>query len=33
LLIIVFVVMFKVDWEKLFEKYVAKEENSDGKLE
>ena len=33
LLVIVFVVMFKVDWEKLFEKYVAKEEDSDEKLE
>ena len=32
-LVIVFVVMFKVDWEKLFEKYVAKEEDSDEKLE
>jgi len=28
LLIIVFVIMFKFDWEKLFEKYVAKEEDS-----
>jgi hypothetical protein len=25
--------MFKVDWEKLFEKYVTKEENSDAKPE
>jgi len=33
LLIIVFVVMFKVDWEKRFEKYIAKEEDSDKKLE
>jgi membrane protein DedA with SNARE-associated domain len=33
LLIIVFVTMFKIDWEKLFEKYVAKEEDSGGKLE
>jgi len=33
LLIIVFVVMFKVDWEKRFEKYIAKEEDSDEKLE
>lgn len=32
-LVIVFVIMFKVDWEKLFEKYVAKEEDSDEKLE
>ena len=31
LLIIVFVIMFKFDWEKLFEKYVAKEEDSDEK--
>ena len=31
LLIIVFVIMFKADWEKLFEKYVAKEEDSDEK--
>jgi membrane protein YqaA with SNARE-associated domain len=28
LLIVVFVIMFKFDWEKLFEKYVAKEEES-----
>ena len=27
--IIVFVIMFKVDWEKLFEKHVTKEEDSD----
>ncbi len=33
LLIIVFVVMFKVNWEKRFEKYIAKEEDSDKKLE
>jgi membrane protein YqaA with SNARE-associated domain len=32
LLVIVFVIMFKVDWEKLFEKYVAKEEDGGGKL-
>jgi membrane protein YqaA with SNARE-associated domain len=28
LLIFVFVIMFKVDWEKLFEKYMAKDEDS-----
>jgi len=33
LLITVLILMFKMDWEKLFEKYVAKEENSNGKLE
>lgn len=33
LLIIVFVIMFKVDWERLFEKYVAKEEHSGRKRE
>lgn len=33
LLIIVFITMFKVDWEKLFEKYVAKEEDGGGRLE
>ena len=32
-LIAVFVVMFKVDWEKHFEKYVAEEEDGSGKLE
>jgi hypothetical protein len=26
-------VMFKVDWEKFFEKYVTEEEDSDGELE
>jgi len=25
--------MFRVDWEKLFEKYVAKEKDGGGKLE
>jgi len=33
LLIIVLITMFKMDWEKIFEKYVAKEEDSNGKLE
>ena len=33
LLITVFFVMFRVDWERRFEKYVAKEEDSGGKLE
>lgn len=33
LLIAVFIIMFKLDWEKLFEKYVAKEKDSGGKLE
>jgi len=28
LLVIVFVIMFKVDWEKIFEKYVTEEEDS-----
>jgi len=33
LLIIVLILMFKVDWEKIFEKYVAKEEDSNEKIE
>jgi membrane protein YqaA with SNARE-associated domain len=33
LLIIVFITMFKADWERLFEKYVAKEEDSSRKRE
>lgn len=33
LLVIIFIIMFKVDWEKIFEKYIAKKEESGGKLE
>lgn len=33
LLVIIFIIMFKVDWEKIFEKYAAKKEESGGKLE
>jgi len=33
LLVIVFVIMFKVDWEKFFEKYVTKEEGGGEKNE
>lgn len=33
LLVIVFILMFKMDWEKFFEKYVTKEEGSGEKLE
>jgi len=33
LLTIVFIALLKVDWEKLFEKYVAKEKGSGGELE
>jgi membrane protein YqaA with SNARE-associated domain len=32
LLVMMFIIMFKVDWERLFEKYVAKEEDSGKKL-
>lgn len=32
-LIVVLVIMFKVDWEKLFEKYLTKKEGGDEKLE
>lgn len=31
LLIIVFTIMFKVDWEKRFEKYIVEEDDSNGK--
>ena len=33
LLVMMFIIMFKVDWERLFEKYVAKEEDSGRKRE
>ncbi len=33
LLVIVFILMFKVDWEKFFGKYVVEEEGSGGRLE